>query len=309
MAYLYCQHCEFTKEVPDKYLGTKGKCPQCKETAEAVSSIPNKNQDNEQTDIDRLEISSSWKDKFKLLENVGAKEHFISKVMTSAKYKSLGFKEKQQVSLNVWAFFFGPLYYLFKKMWLKGALLWGAIVLLNTLLFLLEIITNFTFPSVFYWLPGNILCAQFVNYDYYRYVVHHEKVWTKLSFFSKPLHVVVFLVLSLVLLVSVSLFTPQSYQNQMLTDVSKVWLDDARTEVALHLVGTQKFVTIAGKKIPVRIDAINTDNHSIALKIIAKNGKILIWTFQQIFQDDDTFVLSMSAGGVKNNLSYVRDIN
>ena len=210
MVYLYCQNCEFTKEVADKYLGTKGKCPQCDEQAEALSSIPNNDQNDDHTTIDDLEVSKSWKAKFKTLERIGAKEQFITKATTSAEFKSLSFKEKQQVNFNIWAMFFGPIYYLVKKMWLKGALLWGGIILLNTLLSILEILTGFTFPSVFYWLPGNIICAQLVNYDYYRYVVHNEKIWTKLTFFSKPLHLATFIVLSLLLLFSVSLISSSS---------------------------------------------------------------------------------------------------
>ena len=36
-----CEHCKFTKEVPDKFMGKKGKCPNCKTPVEIAPKKEN----------------------------------------------------------------------------------------------------------------------------------------------------------------------------------------------------------------------------------------------------------------------------
>jgi len=312
MVYLYCQNCEFTKEVSDKFLGTKGKCPQCSGQAEAISSIPEDNQNGYHTNIDALNVNDSWKQKFRIIEKMGAEEQSIYSLMNSPAFKALSFKEKRMIDFNLWAFFFGPFYYFVKKMWLKGAVLFGGITLLNTLLTIVEIVFDMTLPPPIYWIPGAVLCAQLANLDYFRFKIHQEMMWKPLALFSKPVQALTFPVAAIVLMLVISLFSPPTtapIQERMLTDVSGVWSDNADgTLVKIDLVGNKKSVTIADKRIPVSVDNIDTDKYIIDLKIRYKNGKSTIWKFQQHYQDDGRFTLSMNANGVQGGLSFVRNI-
>jgi|GEM_PF-2154820 len=312
MAYLYCPHCEFTKEVSEKFLGVKGKCPSCGEQAEAVASIPEINKKDEFNDIDNLDVSDSWKQTFKIFEKIGAEGQSIYQSMNSPALKVLSFKEKLKINFNLWAFFFGPFYYIVKKMWLKGAVIFGGITLFNILLTLIEVIFDTSIPQQFYWLPGSILCAQMVNYDYHRFKVHHETMWKPLSIFSKPIPAVSFPVVAMVFLVTISIVAPPSsslVEQQMLTDVSGVWSDNTDGNlIVIDLSGKKKTLTIANQKIPVTVDDIDTDDYIIDLKVRYKSGKTAIWKFQQHYQETGRFTLSMKANGVQGGLSFVRNI-
>ena len=137
--------------------------------------------------IDDLDVSNSWKHKFKVLEKIGANHQFIYQVQQSDAFKALSFTDKRKIILNFTAFIFGPLYYIFKKMWLKGFVLSGCFTLLSALLSLIEIVLDTTFAPAFYWAPGAAICGQLANYDYYKRVVYQEKMWGKLAVLSNPL--------------------------------------------------------------------------------------------------------------------------
>jgi hypothetical protein len=159
--------------------------------------------------VEDLDVSDSWKAKFKLLESVGAADKFVYKATSSVEFKALSFRERQKISLNLLAFIFGPLYYFSKKMWRKGAVLFGGITLLNVILTLIEMGVGAEFPPVVYWVPSAVICAQLANYDYYKFVVHNEVMWKPLNIFEKPFIASLFPVASFVLLAGTA-FLPLS---------------------------------------------------------------------------------------------------
>ena len=156
--------------------------------------------------VEDLDVSDSWKAKFKLLNSVGADDKFVYKATSSDEFKALNFREKQKISFNLLAFIFGPFYYFTKKMWLKGAVLFGGITLLNVILTLIEMGVGTVFPPVVYFFPGAVICAQLANYDYYKFVLHNEVMWKKLDVFEKPILASLFPVASLVLLFGTASF-------------------------------------------------------------------------------------------------------
>ncbi|MDP2789421.1 MAG: DUF2628 domain-containing protein [bacterium] len=226
--------------------------------------------------FDDLDVSVSWKRKFEILEKVGADNQFIYKAMSSEGFKSLTFKEKQKINFNFLAFLFGPFYYFAKKMWFKGAVLFGGITLLNTFLTLIEIVIDSPLPAVVYWIPGSVICAQLANYDYYRYVVHKEKMWKKFFFFAKPMQASVFPILSIVLLLSVSYFPLQGVPKCGDSDVTKLVTGIADQKM------TKQLGAEAAKTFTYAVEAIRTANTNektgalecaADLKINGNNGK------------------------------------
>lgn len=59
--------------------------------------------------IDQLDVSETWKKRFKLIERAGG--------VRMPNFKLLTFKERMQANFDILAFFFGPIYFLIKGLW------------------------------------------------------------------------------------------------------------------------------------------------------------------------------------------------
>lgn len=149
-----------------------------------------------------IDVSDSWKKRFEILETAGASDGLNSYLEN---YKSLNFGERFKVGFNILAFIFGPFYYFAKKMWLKGAFLFGAILSLNVALTIAESAFGATFPILVYQLPGAAICASLANYDYYRFRMKQENIWKGLpEIFSKKIGAIGFPVVAFLILAVVS---------------------------------------------------------------------------------------------------------
>lgn len=151
-----------------------------------------------------LNISNAWKRKFELMEEIGADEVFISKATKSDAFRKLGLKDKLMIGFNFYAFLFQCFYYFQKNMWLKGFVILGGLFVINSILFLVELMIKVQIPASIYWVSGGAICASLANYDYYRSVIKKEKMWEGLHFLSKPLYLVTFLASSIALFAFVS---------------------------------------------------------------------------------------------------------
>jgi len=145
--------------------------------------------------IDELDVSDSWKKKF----------------------KKFGGEGKNKKDLNIFAFIFGPFYYFAKKMWFKGAFLLGALTLLNIALIIVESVKGAPFHQVIYFFPGAVICSLLANNDYYKHVVYKEKMYKPFSAFSKPILATAFPIVSILLSVGISAFTQHTerYETSM----------------------------------------------------------------------------------------------
>ena len=263
-------------------------------------------------------VSDAWKAKFDILQRIGADEQFIYKAMSSTEYKGLSFKEKYKVSsnvlFNVLAFFFGPLYYFSKKMWAKGAVILGATWGLAALLTLVESVIGIALPAVVYWIPSAVICAQLANYDYFRKVMHDEKMWRGLpDILSKPVGAIGFPLVALVLLLGISTLSPAyiaETKSQTLADVSGVWRGDTDgAMITISLSGKTKALNINGTQIPVAVQSIDQDNHIVTLGVSMSNGQQVSWALRQLFGQEGRFTLQMTLhDGTQDTLSYVRDL-
>lgn len=259
-------------------------------------------------------VSDAWKTKFDILQKVGADEQFIYKAMSTTEYKRLSFREKNKISFNILAGLFGPFYYFSKTMWAKGAVILGATWILAALLTLVEAVIGVALPAVVYWIPSAVICTQLANYDYFRKVLHGEKMWSGLpDIFSKPVGAIGLPLVALVLLLGISTLSPAyiaETKSQTLADVSGVWrggTDGAM--ITISLSGKSKVLHINGTQIPVTVQSIDQDNHIVTLGVGLANGQQASWALRQLFDQEGRFTLQMTLhDGTQDSLSYVRDL-
>jgi hypothetical protein len=260
-------------------------------------------------------VSEAWNTKFGILKKIGADQQFIYRAMSSSEYKQLSFKERNKISFNVLAFLFGPIYYFSKKMWYKGSIIAGAMWMLAVLLTSVEIVFGVALPAIVYWVTSVIglsICAQLADYDYYRKMIHGEKMWGGFpKVFSSPIGAIGFLVVTLASLMFISTLE-QTYiiKNQMLTDISGVWQANTdKAVITISLGEKTKSLDINGTHIPVTVQSVDQDSHIVTLSVLLKNGQHVSWSLRQIFDKADSFSLQLTLNdGTQDGLSYVRGL-
>lgn len=258
-------------------------------------------------------VSEAWKEKFALLEKIGADDKFIYQAMQTPEYKALGFKQKRKISFNFLGFFFDWIYYFFKKMWLKGAFILGVTLLFSCLLTIVEMIAGFYIPGPVYWIPTAVICAQFANYDYYRKVVHQEEMWPGIpSIFSKPWGAIGFPAVGLALLLGISFagFNSLPYtDDEILDDVSGVWRASDNTIIEVATNQQLKTITIDNRKIPVSVSSIDHENNIVNLNVEMQNGSDVIWSIRQFYDDNFSFTIDLTLhDGSLYELGFVREL-
>ncbi|MGH8665654.1 MAG: DUF2628 domain-containing protein [Burkholderiales bacterium] len=120
-------------------------------------------------EIASLPVSQSWKNRFRLIEQAGA--------VKQTRFKELSAGERMQMSFNILAFLFGPIYYAFKGMWKKGIALF-AVCLVAILV--LSVVLDFAGLGRFADGLGYVTAAVFslrANIDYYKKWVLGENGW------------------------------------------------------------------------------------------------------------------------------------
>ncbi|MGO4999917.1 DUF2628 domain-containing protein [Oceanisphaera sp. W20_SRM_FM3] len=271
-------------------------------------------EDTNENNFSTLDVNEKWKLKFNTLKNIGADDNFIYKCMSSTEYKNLPFKEKQKVSFNILAFLFGPLYYFFKKMWLKGAVILGGVWIFASLLTLVEATIGIILPSVFYWIPSGVVCAQLANYDFYRKKVHSENMWQDIpSIFSTKVGAIGFPVIAFAVLIGISTLSPayiEETKAQTLADVSGIWRADSGGEViTLSLFGKKKSISVDNVRIPVTVKSVDLDNNITTIGYNQADGQHVSWAIRQHFDTDGSFTLGLTLhDGSQEHLSFIRSL-
>lgn len=126
--------------------------------------------DKMNTQIDsNIDLPEKWKKVFSLIEKAGG--------VKMPKIKDLTPSERIKARLNFWAFFFGPIYYLIKRMWKKAITYFGLIILF---FLVFDYITITYFHRSDINIPGvavGIIWAVLANIDYYKIKVLGEDKW------------------------------------------------------------------------------------------------------------------------------------
>ena len=120
-------------------------------------------------DIDALDVSESWKKRFRLIRRAGGPG------MPHA--KDLSFGERSRIMFNVLAFLFGPVYYLFKGMWRKALTLFVSV---TAVVFVIALILELNGLGEYSRSLAYGAAAFFgirANVDYYKKMVLREDGW------------------------------------------------------------------------------------------------------------------------------------
>lgn len=133
-------------------------------------------------------VRKSWQRTFKVLDDLGAADKPSGwAVLSSPEFKALSSSERFKASLkinNMTAFIFGPFYYLFKGMWLKGTLLLSVMFLLYT--WHIVLLFDPSPPPGLNWMPTlsifclYALCMILASHDYYLLKTRNIKTWKSL---------------------------------------------------------------------------------------------------------------------------------
>lgn len=196
-----------------------------------------------------LEISESWKEKFKILEKAGK---FTG--ISYENYKSLSASEKRKIGFNILAFLFGSLYYFSKKMHYKAAFILGAGFLFSALLTLVETFIGVAIHPIIYWVVPAAIVATIANYDYFKFMTKNEVMWAGFpTVFSNILGAIGFPVVSLLLLLTVS---------GVFSSTGAPKCSDARTVSLVKQIAREKLVRLVGQgaanSIKISVGAIRT---------------------------------------------------
>lgn len=146
--------------------------------------------------IDALDVGDSWKKTFKLIEKAEPKG-----LLQFKKADQLSFSERRRMLSNFKAFFFGPLYYLGKKMYRKGLVILGAACIYTTMLIVVERSYSITLPAVVYYVPASAISSILANYDYYQKMVNNKRIWENMEIFNQIYVCVAFAVGALLLFI------------------------------------------------------------------------------------------------------------
>lgn len=147
---LNCHCCEATIQAYDT------SCPNCRAlTKDAESKLP-------------YGFPQLWRIRFDLIEKAGG--------VTLPTPEQITGPEMARIKFNIWAFLFGPLYYLFKGMWKKATVRWlpGAAAV-----FLLGYASpdGIDFVTFIVTIATAVWCARRANVDYYSKIVLGDNGW------------------------------------------------------------------------------------------------------------------------------------
>lgn len=115
-------------------------------------------------------LPEKWKKRFAFFEQFGAPNAPAYK----EELKKLEWKQRVLINANIWAFFFGPIYMAIIGLWKKALVLFGGILVIDTI-------------AVALHLPGpvlngvgigfGVLCALCTNYAFYLKRVKGQDGW------------------------------------------------------------------------------------------------------------------------------------
>ena len=117
------------------------------------------------TEISELDVSETWKEKFRLIEKAGGP--------TLPHFTSLPFGERLKANFNVLAFLLGPIYFIAKGLWRQGVLYFALAI---AFVFLFEVAGLGKYANSIGYGFGALYALR-ANVCYYRKVVLSEVSW------------------------------------------------------------------------------------------------------------------------------------
>lgn len=118
-------------------------------------------------------LPEKWQRRFAAIEKAGGER---VRWWRWPEGKQLTGKEKRLITSNLWAFVFGPFYYLYLGMWRKAITLSIVALLIDGILGMAGDAQNVPVGN-FLWIVSAIMFKQCANVDYYRKMVLKRREW------------------------------------------------------------------------------------------------------------------------------------
>ena len=118
-------------------------------------------------------LHQKWQRRFAVIEKAGGKR---ARWWRWPEAKRLTAKEKRLITSNLWAFVFGPFYYLYLGMWRKAITLTLPVLVIDGLLGMAGDAAGVPVGH-FLWIVSAVMFKQCANIDYYRKAVLKRKEW------------------------------------------------------------------------------------------------------------------------------------
>lgn len=118
-------------------------------------------------------LSEKWRRRFAAIQKAGGER---TRWWRWPEAKQLTGKEKRLITSNLWAFVFGPFYYLYLGMWRKAITLSLIALAIDIILGMAGDALNIPIDN-FLWIVSAIMFKQCANVDYYRKTVLKRREW------------------------------------------------------------------------------------------------------------------------------------
>lgn len=118
-------------------------------------------------------LSEKWRLRFAAIEKAGGER---TRWWRWPEGKALTRKERRLITSNLWAFVFGPFYYLYLGLWRKAITLSLVALVIDVVLGMAGDALNVPVDN-FLWLVSAIMFKQCANVDYYRKMVLGLREW------------------------------------------------------------------------------------------------------------------------------------
>lgn len=204
----------------------------------------------------KRELNQKWKDRFERFDK-------------AEPYGGLSYKYPSELKLldkhSLWGFLFGPFYYLYKGLYTKGLLLFSLIFTYCLVLSAISYLFDISINDKIFSIPGEVVCAMFVNRDLYMLHKRSEAVWPQLKLFESRIATAIVMVASLSSLLYFVIEIEPEVNEVMVKNVSGNWgrVSDSLF-VELELQGGDKHVKINDSSYKVRVKKLDVD--SVILK-------------------------------------------
>lgn len=124
-------------------------------------------------------LPKAWQERFTFYDRFGAPN---TTPKARQAYRALPFLDKARLTVNIWAFLFGPVYFFVKGMWRKGLILLAVAVALVVVLIALDAPDNISRGAALI-VPAFALTT--ANYAYYLHAVKGSQSWNIFQGFGR----------------------------------------------------------------------------------------------------------------------------
>ncbi len=161
--------------------------------------------------IEELKVSNGWKKRFQLFNSIGGSEakSIITLTIHNKKYSALSWWDQSSLVCLLWPLIFGGFWYFAKKMWGKGFVLTGLVMLIKSLFIITTCTLHIESMARFYVFGAFAvgIYSYLGAFDYYKFKVCNEKMWPGFGIFKRTPIITLFVILSLLVLVATIWFT------------------------------------------------------------------------------------------------------